>query len=242
MRRFALLLAISLPALAQFPVLPGVLSSGTSGVTITLVGTPQTSGSATGSSVSTAAANTTGANFFLLPVNTFSVAALAANITATGTGCTWSNTTPQSRGGSYDETLFFCDGPTTGSSQAISYSQTSSLPSIGFAAFSGVLAGAPDVQTGGNRFGGTPYTPGTITPTANGDLCVSLMVSDLSGATATVSGAANGPYQAYVASKAIQINWAYTIQTTATAFNPSWGWTTGMSQNTAGTNACFKHA
>lgn len=135
--------------------------------------------------------------------------------------------------------IHYCVPTSVGSGHTFTYSGSGGYPIIMAMAFSGTHATTPfDAENGAVTTTGTTIQPGSLTPSENNEVVVTV-VSENNGTAPTIdsgytvaqSGAASGGNN--VAGGA-----AYIIQTTASATNPTW--TIGASADAAAASACFK--
>lgn len=187
-------------------------------------------------SVTSAAIDSTGANFLIAAVADYAGVALGSLPTDSKSN-TWNPLTTFADGSNLSRVKLYWSKPSSvGTAHTISY--TATQPSIGFAAFSNVNA-APfgsEVGTSGNS---SSPAGGSITPGANNGLIisafcglVSLPITVDSGFTVVGSALASSANN-------FAIGMAYLIQTTAAAANPVW--TTNGANPWAATNAVFKN-
>lgn len=186
-------------------------------------------GSSNGSSVTTSAIDTSGANFIVVSV---------VHVFDTGgplndnKSNTWTALTDQGAGGFGSMQLFYCASPTVGSGHTFSWS-SGFLPAIGVAAFSGVNTTPFDVENGTHAFG-TTLQPGTITPNQNNSLVFTGYTArggsgySIDGGF-TIIGTPIDGNDVSTSGSAI----AYLIQTTAAAANPTWTIASGNEQGAA---------
>jgi len=119
--------------------------------------------------------------------------------------------------------FYYVLNPTVGTGHTVTISGSNFYPGVVIQAFSG--NGTFDVQNGAGFNGPTPpQSAGSITPTANNSLVVTGFASD-NVASPTTSGF-TVTTQAYGAGVNMTGASGYVVQTTATAVNPSWSWST----------------
>lgn len=116
--------------------------------------------------------------------------------------------------------LWYCVNPTVGSGHTFSVTGGTLYPSIFAMAFSGV-ATSPLDQENTNTGSGTTITSGSITPTEDNELCVTL-----AGLERSTSHSVDSGFTAYTQNWIDGVNvaggMAYKIQTNAAAVNPQW--------------------
>jgi hypothetical protein len=199
----------------------GILYVGTMANPIALVAFTTTTG--TLSTATTNAINTTGANtiFIATSVDNGSLGTISDN-----------------KGNSYviDKTIAGGSG-----SQAVLYRSSSSTPIVGtghtftitgaigsfisVAAFSGLAASPLDQSASASPAAGTSGSPGSVTPTQNNELFITVISAYTSiTAPAVTPGTIIGS-TAYVPAIAYAGGLAYLIQNTAAAINFTWSWT-----------------
>lgn len=104
-------------------------------------------------------------------------------------------------------------------------------PSICIAAFSGSASTPIDLEAGVVSGGtSTSVQPGSITPSADNCLVVfGLSYQDTTAASVDTGTLLNTA--THVGGQAHGVGLAYTIQTTATAINPTWSWTNAVARS-----------
>lgn len=141
--------------------------------------------------------------------------------------------------------IWYFENPTVGSGHTFSVTKGAGgkpFPAIVVMAFSGmatssVLDGS-QVNTAGNT--STSLQPGSVTPSANGNLIISGLATD--GAVLVgINSSFNTPIStAFVGGNAYQCSGSYYVQPTAGAINPTWSWTNSTTDSA--TIAVFKAA
>lgn len=120
--------------------------------------------------------------------------------------------------------LWYSVNPTVGSGHTftVNCGGNSIYPSIFAMTFSGVAATPLDQQNTNNNSGsGKKVTSGSITPTEDNELCVTMAGLDSSTSISVDSGF-TAYTQAFSSGVAVAGGMAYKIQTTAAAVNPQW--------------------
>lgn len=144
-------------------------------------------------------------------------------------GNTWIGLTAQEATGSGSTRIYHADNPTVGSSHTFSSLATGSFASLAVLALSGAATTSPFDQQAGtvSGLGGTSANCGGLTPGFDGEI----VVVSLSAFNATTAPTINGGFT--IADQlplnggvSYDIQFAYLIQTTAAAANPTWSWTT----------------
>jgi hypothetical protein len=229
--------------LATFGVFAAASHADAAFTLVAHVSTASTGGS--GNDVVTSAAiNTTGANLFVASISEYTGGSGFAVPTDSGSGGAWTGLTARTYN-VFRVRLFYkiitpSSSHTFGSSGA-----SGSFPSMDVACFSGADTTSPfDVESAGGGVGssGTSVQPGSVTPTANGELVISALQFTVSNSAPPVSVSpgtitdqvdfSQGIHQGAVMS--------YQIQTTASATNPTFSWT--VAGDAVATSATFKSA
>lgn len=194
---------------------------------IAIVQSVSAGSSDTGDSVTTAAVDTTGANGIVCAVADFTspAATISDSKSNTYTGLT------RQDAGAPAIRLYYVANPTVGSGHTFTASNTDSFPSIACLALSGTNTttfydgtenGAVD-----NTASSQSIQPGSVTPSEDNTIVVTAFGVYSSGTGHTI----NGSYTieetvTFGPGEHIGVVLAYWIQTTATATNPTWSWTT----------------
>lgn len=200
-------------------------------------------GSADALTVTTNAADTTGANFTALVLTSTSDGAGGPSDNKSNT---WNALTAELVGGGERVILYYAINPTVGTGHTFTFTPSSgSLPSICALAFSVVDTTTPfDAENaGGNSFGST-VQPGSVTPGQNDSLIIQGLAFNVTGTLAiNESYVHTGDGTDYIdrAGNMMGLAAAYLIQTTAGATNPTWTHTPGSS-SMAAVGAVFKPA
>ncbi len=141
--------------------------------------------------------------------------------------------------------LYYCRGCQVGTGHTFTYTQ----PATSLAVYATIMVLAcgqgnqsslTDQQNGSTTGGAGSISTGSITPSENGELIVTVVASLDSGTVTVPSGYTLGDRASYAAGIAIGGALAYKIQTTATATSPSWTFSTS-SEGSAGVGS-FKAA
>lgn len=184
----------------------------------------------------TAGINTTGANLLVLGISCDDA---FADTPSDSKGNTWtqltsySNAQPRVR-------LWYSVPSSVGTSHTFSSNGVALVGSIFAAAFSGVSATPTDQQNGANGTGSATLATGSITPSENNELLISVLAFNAAGSNCT-----NG--SSFTETNEIDFGagdhyggvLAYIVQTTAGAVNLTWTRGTGTS-GMAATIASFK--
>lgn len=193
--------------------------------------TNKAAGSAGGNTVTTAAADTTGATLIML-----GVAEVGGASTATPSDSKVNSAPTKIRtdsSGTVQWSLFYLvpDPAKVGAGHTFTYTLNSSFPALFMTCFSGTSATPTDGNTGFNDVAITSIQPGSITPSASGDVFVAGMAFGGSR-TISVSGtgwaisdqidflAAGGNYGGAM---------AYKVSAGSGAENPTFSWSVGLS-------------
>lgn len=184
-------------------------------------------GSADAHNVTTGTVNTTGADLLVVAVASYGVSStptVSDNKSNTWTPLTSYSTTS---GNAERLTLFYAKNATCGTGHTFSASESSGTPypAISMAAFSGSdLTSPADQQTGTSTEGANTVSPGSITPSVNGELVVSgLCLGSIPSSGPSVGSGftiASGTPSAGGLNFGVSL--AYLIQTSAAAANPAW--------------------
>lgn len=174
----------------------------------------------------TAAINTTGADFIVIGVSTN--APSGGTITDSLTGCaspcnTWTRLTPQQASTNAGTVLFYSTNPTVGANHVFVYTNTNQFPSLAVAAFSGVATSSPKDQENGANSGASQVgslQTGSVTPTINSELVVT-SVATSGSPTFSINSSFTITDQT-TSGGGFWLALGYLIQTTATAANPTW--------------------
>lgn len=122
--------------------------------------------------------------------------------------------------------ISYCFNPVTSASHTFSMSAAAggTFPALWVAAFSGALASPFDVQNGGGSSGTiTSFQPGSITPSGNNELIITMFSTGETSAAPTIdSGFVITDALASVGSQALGGGLAYLKQVAAAAINPTW--------------------
>ncbi len=191
--------------------------------------------------VTTAGINTTGANLIVVGVAAYGGGTFPGTLTDSLSN-TWTILTPQNSGGSNYAVLYYCYAPTVGSGQTFTYTSSFSFPSIGVAAFSGAIASPFDQQNGAVAASGLTIQPGSVTPSVNNEVVLTVFSDGASGVSFSIDSGFTITDQLQKLNNGTNnqegLGLAYIIQTTAGATNPTW--TAGGSSTMAATIATFK--
>jgi hypothetical protein len=178
--------------------------------------------------------DTSGAN--LIVVGVAEVSAAVTTLTDSKSN-TWNQLTTQVNNNKR-ATLFYATNPTVGSGHTFTVTGTDTFPSISVLAFSGADTSSPfDVENGTANLFSNSNTMGNVTPSTDNEVLVAFMNYDTTetptiSTLTTINSQPKGDF-GFLGSVG-----AYQIQTTATARNETWSWTT--SSTNAGVIAAFK--
>lgn len=130
--------------------------------------------------------------------------------------------------------IFYSTNPIVGASHTFTVNST--YPSICVLAFSGV-PNFIEKKVGNSQTSGSTLAPGSVTPTAANALVITGYAASINGTltinTGTISDQAGG-------TNAQKVGAAYTIQTSAAAFNPTWTLSGAASLPSASINCVFE--
>lgn len=186
-----------------------------------------TSGATSAAAATTSAIDTTGANLIVVGATGSS-----AFTVTDSKGNTWTALTETGIG--IDSQLYYCLNPTVGSGHT--FTNTASYPTVHVVAVSGAAASSVfDVESVSST-----GSPGSVTPSVNGSLLVTVEVNDSSAdfASAISGGFTMLTGQPFTGGQNYGGRMAYLIQTTAAAISPTWTFAGGISS----TIASFKPA
>lgn len=210
----------------------------------TIVAGPAVSaGSSTGNSVTTGSIDTSGysALFVWIAYDDFGgVPDLSDNKSNTWTA-NGSPLTIRSGSAIVKGQLYFCLGATVGSGHTFTATGSFNYPTIAVASFSGVAtSSAFDSENGAGGTSLSSLQPGSITPSVNNELVILGLSLNNTDTPTDPSGYTRASGTAGDAANHIGGFIDYQIQTTATATNPNWTWSTPTIA--AAGIACFKAA
>ena len=174
-------------------------------------------------SVTTSGINTTGASLIVVGFAGY-VDSPFGTLTDSN-GNTWTPlTTYQASGDTkWKVKLYYAENPTVGSGHTFTWTSTFNYPSISVAAFSGAKTSTVfDVENGGTVASGTTLATGSVTPSEDNELLVSIL-----GHNDTVTISIDGSFTisdqvSKSVGHAIGLAMAYKIQTSLGAENPTW--------------------
>jgi len=171
--------------------------------------------------VTTGAIDTSGAS--LLVVSLASHSGASENTLSDSKSNTWIPLTDP--GGVIRLRLFYATNPTVGSGHTFTASDVvSSFPAVAVASFSGANTSSPfDVENGASGLSFTTLQPGSITPTEDNELVISALThQQLSDPVGIDGGFTITDQVQLVGGLAFGLAFAYLIQTSAAAANPTW--------------------
>lgn len=180
------------------------------------------------STATTGAINTTGASLIVI-----GIARQASNADAISdsAGNTWTKLTESLATGAVGTVMYYCAAPNTSATHTFTLGSTNAGV-ICVAAFSGIQTVTPfDQQNGGSNTTGSTLATGSVTPTQNGELLVTMFGFNVAGTPVSIN---SGFTITDTTNFASGVNYggslAYFIQTTAGAINPTWTRTGSSSQ------------
>lgn len=190
---------------------------------ISLVTHVGANGSATG--VTTAGVNTTGATTIFLAVAALSTASAAVAVSDSKSNKYYLLSTQAIAGSNGQIQIYFCNNPTVGSGHTFTVSGTSIFASICAAVFSGGFS-AYEKISGATATSVQTIQPGSITPSANGELLITAL-GEGTGATGSTSNSIDSSFTItdqihYSTGSYFGASLAYLVQATAAAVNPTW--------------------
>jgi hypothetical protein len=170
-------------------------------------------GSPNGSTVTTDAIDTTGAN---LLVAVYSNWATSATITDSKSGNTWTNLTGY--GSASRIRIAYCIPSDVGTGHT--FTATNNFPSLAVFAFSGTHSSPYDAESGNSASSVTTIQPGSLTPAEDNSLVIAGASGAGGGTLATTGFTTIGI--AGDGGKCVPTAAGYLIQTTKAASNPTW--------------------
>jgi hypothetical protein len=199
----------------------GVVAAGGGG-TIAFISNAKAS-AATNNPATTTGADTTGANLLVVVAVTYGSSAASGSATVTDSKSnTWTSLTDYTNGNSHIA-IWYAKNATVGASHTFTLTPhiSGGYPTIFASWWSGANTTAPQDQANGAASAtGTTLQPGSITPGTNNQLVIT-GISDNDNGNKTVS--AGFTRQDINQNNSFECGaWAYQIQTTATAVNPTW--------------------
>lgn len=193
-----------------------------------------TSACTNGGNTTTAAINTTGASLLIVLGGGFSAPSISDSASNSWTALT---DYPEAGGSQPRVKFYYVVNPTTSATHTVT-NTVGGDNCVAFFAVNGAKTSSPfDVQNGATTAGATSHQPGSVTPSENNEIVVAGFSA---GSTAEQPGAIAGYTTIENAVANYRIALAYQIQTTATATNPTWAWTSAT--QAAANIATFKVA
>jgi hypothetical protein len=198
--------------------------------------------SATTSTITTGAIDTTGADTIFVAVSWYIGAGGGAVLTDSKSN-TWHGLTTYNDGTNQNSRIYYAYNATVGSGHTFTVTGIASYPALAVSAHSGGLLTDPfDQENGANPASGTSGQPGSVTPSENDEILVTMLGNQNTNSNSvsinssytlidTIDRGANG----------IGVSLAYLIQTSASASNPTWSWG-GANDDTSLAIATFKKA
>lgn len=187
-------------------------------------------------SVTTDAADTSGANRIWIGISAYTLGCTPTDSKSNS----WTGLTPQNEGtnGSWAQIWVSGDSPTVGSGHTFTCNENTTYPSIHVIWASGSANSPTDQQNGATGVGVTSIQPGSITPTEDNEIVLVLTTHGQTGGTTINSGFTEATDIDFTANS-MGGTFSYLIQTTAAAVNPTISFSSG---NPATAIASFKAA
>lgn len=229
--RLALVACLALTLKGSFIAQPSV-----SGV-IALIGSGVAATSADNNNITTGTYTTTGAKLIVLGVAT----STSAGAVSDSLSNTWTPLTVYASVTGVNVQILYCVNPIVGAAQTFTVTSSGLRPAIAALAFSGASIFDPGKDSGLGAVGaGTSAQPGSLTPSGANFLLVTGLAFNAAISAVTIDSSFISPAQAFSARTATGdgIGLTYLIETTATAKNPTWAWTTSTA--TAVNQAVFQ--
>ena len=119
---------------------------------------------------------------------------------------------------------YYCFNPVLSSTHSFAVTSVSGFPAIAIAGFSGVAVSPLDQQNGFGNTGVTSIRPGSITPSINGCLVISGMMTDFGSTfpTAVIDSGFTVTDYIPLSGSSVGTGLAYLLQGAAAAVNPTW--------------------
>lgn len=196
--------------------------------------------SADTNTVTSGTINSTGATVLFALVAVVAGSSAGIGVADSNSNSGWTLDFNETNGSNRQIMIFRCNSPASvGAGHTAHTTGTTGLfPSIDFYAFSGAIATSPLDQTSGAAAASTTsVAPGTVTPTVANELVLTAVVC---AGTPSIGGGGSTTNGALLASNgnAVGLGTAWIIQTSATAFGPTWSATT--SSNIAALTATYE--
>lgn len=187
-----------------------------------------TSAVSSGGPVTTSGIDTTGANLIILWCTGFFTSGTPTDSKSN----TWTPLTIQTQDNNVSSQFFYCYNPTVGTGHTFTGVSTSQ-DCIAVQAWAGAASSPFDQQNGSQGAGsGTSIQPGSITPTAANELIVAGVDAINSSTSPTVNSGMTITDSSAV-SPGFAFGMAYLVQTSASAINPTWSYSSaGFDQTT----------
>lgn len=200
-------------------------------------------GSGGSNPATTSACNTTGSSLLIISITDFSNDCSADSV-SDSKGNTWTLIVHKQAAGVTDGCLYLAwdhGGSPLSVGSGHTFSVTGSYPALEVATFSNTqVSSTPLDQSNSSNSPATgTIQPGSITPTTNNQLVVTMCGSTIAGAFSIDGSYSITDQQQYDGLTRMGGALAYIVQTTAAATNPTW--TSGISAGTVAIIASFKH-
>lgn len=190
-------------------------------------------------SATTGAADGTGANLSIVCQTTNN--GVAEPTPTDSEGNTYTGETRTSTGGFFYTRIWHSYNPTVSASMTASWSQATGAGGISLMLFSGAASGGLDQQGQGTTTSATSIASGSITPTENDELIVTMCSFEPAGTLSVDSSITLATQANYAGGVNYGTGCGYKIQTTAAAINATWS-KTGTAGGMASHVASFKAA
>jgi hypothetical protein len=193
--------------------------------------------------VTTSAISMTGAKLIVLTTSEFASGATLCTPTDSSSNTYTGIVAQLFDSGANNTKLWYVLNPTVTSSMTFTCTGTNNFPAIAVEGFSDTGSG-PTFDTAVGANSGTTAVasqqPGSITPAGNNEVLISGFMNPVETVPFTIdSGFTISDQENFSSGTDEGIAFAYQIQTTATARNPSWSWT-GSPAVSGATQAAFK--
>lgn len=192
-------------------------------------------GSTDAANVTPTGVNTTGANFVAFGAISYSVSAAPSLVDSKGNVLT---ALTAYAGSQCRVQLYYCLNPTVGSGHTGTLSRSASYPALFMQAWSGAKSSSPfDAENGASGTSATSLQPGSVTPSEDNELLISV-VNNFTSSAHAINSSFTISNSFVFGGGGLSGAMAYRVQTTAGAVNPTWSWSTANTN--AAAIACFK--
>lgn len=193
-------------------------------IALVVKGTAQSSDT---NSVTSSGIDTTGANLLVVAVSWYAGNGVESVTVSDSNSNTWTSLTKAtnvSSGGNQRLQFFYAKNATVGASHTFTASGTAFYPAVHISAWSGADTSSPfDQESVSSVQNLATIQPGSITPSAVNELVVTAQAHTNSiGTPMTIDSGFSSPDEVDRISTSLEISWAYIIETSIVAKNPTW--------------------